>query len=705
MTSPIQSTTTGFPEIKELLPPTEESGMTPPNTTKKPAFDFEKMIDWSVNPGDDFYYFAGGSYLKTLEIPKEYSSWGSFNILDKEVEDRIQLICQSRSLSTTHEGRLVEALYASAMKIDEQELKQISILQELLKEIDQIQTPEHLFDAIAHMNRYGFFPFFSWNILPNPSQNTLHILHLGDGGIHLPDFEIYLPLKDTNANKNGEKREKYKEYIQAIFRLSGDSVEEAAKAADEVMELEEVLAGSFLSKQDARQPDLTTHIWDLEQLQKATPNIKWSQIFTIWEAQPTTFNVKNPAFFAALDELFSKPISTAQKKYLKFSILTSTAPSLGGTWHATHFDFFDKTLTGTEKTFSLEEAAVQRVNSLLPDAIGRVYVEQYFSAETKNSIETMVVQIKAVLKTKISNLSWMTEQMKKTAINKVDAMTVLVGYPDDTQWRDYQSLTTIDVSRPYAENVLNIDHFDIKTKLKKIGTHVNKREWSRPAQIVNAVNTPTQNRITLPAGILQHPFVTSDPAVTWGAIATVIAHEITHSFDDKGRKYDALGNKIKKEDQDPFDAGEFKKHAQVLEEQFSSYFETFSDGTTMHVDGKVSLGEIIADLGGVILAYEAMQQADALNPIPIVHGWTKEQRFFLGFAQMFLGKHREEKAKMLLSKGPHPLGHWRINGTLSQMPEFQLAFGLEGGCPMVVPKDKRCELWREQKPSPKDLKC
>ena len=660
--------------------------------TAPPPFDFDGM-DTSIKPGDDFYHYTSGNWIKQNTIPKGYSRWGTIMVLKKEVNDRILHILQNLENPQIHEGKLAKAAFQSAMDMETRNTAAINPLREFIKKIETIHNKEEMIPIASQLHEMDVKPFFSWEVNPNPLNNQTNILHLFDGGINLPDFEIYLPEKDNASNQNQTKREKYQEFIRDTLVQAGMSIEEAAKAAKDIFDFETELAKVYLSKEKREDPDITVNVLSFSELEEKAPNMIWASFFKTLNVVPDVVNSRNPRFLERMSELLNNESLDTLKAYLKFCLLKSFATSIDDTFFNMHFNFYDKFLKGIKEPLPMEEWFSQDVSRILGDAVGNLYVEKYFSPTRKQKVIQMLEEIKEAMVERIQKLSWMKELTKQKVIEKVHKMVVLIGYPEKGYWNDYSKLKTIDGKRSYLANVMDIRTFNVRNELSKINKPLDKHRWPYAwhPQIMNNRNCRKENTILFPAGVLEHPLFTSDDPITWGAFGMIIAHEILHSFDDIGRKYDAQGNKC--DWWPPEDIAAFEAHAKVIEKQFNGYSLTFKDGTTQHVNGKMTLPENIADLGGLVMSFAAFKKANAKNSFATIDGWTPEQRFFLGYSQVWRNLAEDDYAKQLLSNDPHSPPKWRVNGPLSQLTEFKEAFNLPDQCPMVIPPEQRSEMW------------
>lgn len=661
------------------------SGLSP----RSSAFDFSGM-DLSVHPKDDFFHYAVGNWIKENEIPEGYSRWGTFSQLAKMNTERLKNLFQGDFQVESHDDELAINFYNSYCNLEKQEEAGLTPVQGLLDQINDICDVEGLVRTIGALQASGFSVFFSKGAAPHPKDNTKNILHVGQGGLNLGDYEIYLEEHDTEANKNAEKRAAYHQYLETIHTLAGASEAEAKASAAAVFTIERELATAFLTKEERRDVELTTNLFTVEEA-NAEFQFDTRLLFAAIGINPEVMDVTNPRLVKKAFSILGSADLPMIKDYLKFKCINAVAPALGKSFYDAHFHLYSRVMSGVEESKPLEERATDSTMGYLGDAVGKLYVKKFFSPEKKARVVEMVDVVKEAFAERIAKLNWMEDQTKEKAIEKVQQMIVQVGYADDEHWTDYSSLNGITADRPLASNMLDILRFEEQRDLSKLGKDVDRHDWPWPPQTVNACNSPDLNKINFPAGILQEPFFTDDPAVSWGAFGMVICHEIIHSFDDQGRKYDLHGNQA--DWWTEADAERFEAHAKVIVEQFNNYPMNFADGTSQNVRGELCLGENIADLGGLNIAFAAFKKTLETHPLEDVNGFTPEQRFFLGYAQVWRNKIKDALARNFLNNDPHSPALWRVNGALSQIPEFKEAFSLPDECSMVIPEDKRSKMW------------
>jgi putative endopeptidase len=663
-------------------PPTGSSanaGQTSTNDSAKPQVEKNpppldpKNMDTSVNPAQDFYLFANGGWIKRNPIPPEFARWGSFNELTEKNNDALHEICDKVSQTKADpklapEVQKVGDFYASGMNEQAVNTARIEPLKDELKRIDAIKDRNAVLDEVAHLHSAGIGVFFGFTSGQDDKNSTMVIAQAYQGGLGLPDRDYY--TKDDEASK--KLRDQYVQHVTKMLTLAGESADAAAKDAQKIMALETSLAKPARTRVELRDPQKNYNKMSPADLQKLTPDWKWGQYFTLINLkEPGDINVGQPDFFKAVNQVFTQTPIDDWKTYLRWHLIHAMAPALSQDFVDENFTFFSKTLTGAQQLKPRWKRVVTATDGVLGEALGKLYVADHFPPEAKARALEMVNNLKEALAERIKTLDWMDEPTKQEALKKLAAFTVKIGYPD--KWRDY-SLLQVDRG-PYALNLLRGEKFEQDREFKKIGKPVDRSEWGMTPPTVNAYYNPNMNEIVFPAGILQPPFFDpkADDAVNYGGMGAVIGHEMTHGFDDQGRQYDAIGN---------------------LRDWWSK--ESAEPLPGQHINGELTQGENIADIGGVKLAYTALQKALSKNPEAKerkVDGFTPEQRFFLGFAQIWRTNQRDEDLKLRLNTDPHSPGRFRTIGPLSNLVEFQKAFNIPDGSPMIRPADQRVNIW------------
>jgi putative endopeptidase len=641
-------------------------------------------LDRSCKPCDDFAQFAGGGWQKTHPIPPEYSSWGSFFIVMDENQKRLKSIleaAQNTAAPRSSNEQKIGDYYASCMDIAGNDAQGAKPIQESLDAIASMANKEDLPSLTARLHANGVHAFFDFASTLDYQDSSKVIAEADQGGLGLPDRDYYTR---TDAESKA-LRDKYVAHVAKLFVLLGDSSEKASAGANTVLAMETRLANASLTNVEARNPEIQYHILDLAKLKALTPHFSWPAYFqAAGHPEFTSINAAQPGFFKAMDaEIAARPLGDL-KTYLRWRLIDRMAPFLSTPFLVEDFDFEDKTLTGATEILPRWKFCSRSVDRNLGEAVGQLYVQKYFSADAKARMLEMVHELTAALREDIPTLSWMGPQTKQAAIAKLDAFGVKIGYPD--KWRDYSALT-IDRA-PYALNVMRAAAFETARDLNKVGKPLDRSEWFISPVTVDAFNSGQRNEIVFPAGILQPPFFDTrrDDAYNYGAIGAVIGHEITHGFDDQGAKFDPQGNL--RNWWAPDDLKNFQERGQCVADQFSGYVV---EGD-LHQNGKLVEGESIADLGGLAIAYAAYQHhIQSKPPVDDGSGFTPVQRFFLGFAQVWMFNVRPAAARLSANTNPHALPKFRTNGPLSNMAEFASAFGCHKGDAMV--REKVCKIW------------
>ena len=669
-----------------------------PQVDKNPPPIDLKNMDTSVKPSDDFYLYANGGWLKRNPVPPEFSRWAAFNELAEKNNEALHQIAEKAAAvapkeaakpavgkAATAELQKVGDFYASGMNEKAIDADRAKPLAEEFNRIDAMKDPTDVLKEIAHLHGMGVEAFFGFTSGQDDKNSTMVIGQAFQGGLGLPDRDYY--TKDDEGSK--KLRDQYVEHVTKMLTLVGEPAPQAAGDAKKIMALETSLARPARTRVELRDPQKNYNKMSPAELQALTPDWKWDDYFKEIELPvPGDINVGQPDFFKAADQVYTGTPVDDWKPYLRWHLIHSLAPTLSNDFVMENFNFFNKTLTGAQQLKPRWKRVVATTDNVLGEALGKLYVADNFPPEAKARALEMVNNLKEALADRIKTLEWMDEPTKQEALKKLAAFTVKIGYPD--KWRDY-SLLKIDRG-PYVLNVARGDKFETDRELKKVGKPVDRSEWGMTPPTVNAYYNPNLNEIVFPAGILQPPFFNAkaDDPVNYGGIGAVIGHEMTHGFDDQGRQYDAAGNL--RDWWSPASAQAYTERSKGVVAQYAAYQPL----PGMHINGELTQGENIADIGGAKLAYTALKKALAKNPKAAqqkIDGFTPEQRFFLGWAQIWRNNQREEDLKLQVNTNPHSPGRFRANGPLSNMPEFQKAFNLPDNCPMMRPPDQRVNIW------------
>ncbi|MGB8509311.1 MAG: M13 family metallopeptidase [Pyrinomonadaceae bacterium] len=650
------------------------------------GFDTTRM-DREAAACQDFYQYANGTWVKNTEIPAAFSSWGSFNILAENNRNVLREILDASAKNTaakkgTNEQKVGD-FYASCLDESKREAEGMKPLVPELARVEKIKTLKDVGSQVAYMHRHGISALFSFGSLPDLKNSSMVMAYAGQGGLSLPNRDYYTKTDE----KSVKLRADFVAHMTNMFQLVGDTPEQAAKNAQTVLAVQTRLAENSRTPVELRDVTKQYHMMSPAELSTLTPNFSWADYRKELGA-PTVgnINVAHPEFFQAVNKMLPEIPIADWKTYLRWHLITDAAPSLSSKFETENFNFFGKTLQGRKEQYPLWRRCVSATDATLGEALGPVYVAKAFTPESKARMQTMVNNLIAAFRVRIGQADWMSDETRKQAIAKLDAFGQKIGYPD--KWIDY---STLNIGRDsYLANVLRASDFAQTRDLNKIGKPVDRTEWGMTPPTVNAYNSSLQNEIVFPAGILQPPFFNpaADDAINYGSIGAVIGHEITHGYDDSGSNFDLHGNL--KNWWTEADKKKFDERADCVVNQFSG----FEVEKGLNMTGKLVSGESIADLGGLYVAYDAFQKSLQGKPHPAdVDGFTAEQRFFLGWAQVWAQKYTPEAARLQAQSDPHPISRFRVNGPLSNMPAFAQAFQCKDGDPMVRPAADRCQVW------------
>ncbi|MDD5564069.1 MAG: M13 family metallopeptidase, partial [Thermoanaerobaculaceae bacterium] len=646
-----------------------------------------------INPADmdtgakacvNFFQYADGGWIKAHPVPPEYPRWGTFNVLAEENRDKLHGILEAlaarKDLVAGSDERKLADFWNTCMDEKAVEAAGAKPIEPELARIAAIKTPAEFQAEVARLQAGGVRVLFGFGSEQDRKNSDEVIASLRQGGLGLPDRDYY--LNDDARSK--QIREKYAQHVARMFELLGDGAAQAKAEAATVLALETDLARISMARVELRNPDNTYHRLATAELAKLAPDFDWPSYFRAQETPAiASLNVAQPEFVRGVGALLAKLPLDQWKTYLRWHLVSWAAPELSSPFVDESFDFRGKVLQGTEKIQERWKRCVGATDDQLGFALGRLWVEKYFPPEAKKQADELVKNLIAALRADIETLDWMSPATKQAAVAKLDAFTPKIGYPD--KWRDYSSYRVGTDS--YLANVQRGDQYEFRRMIDKIGKPVDRTEWYMTPPTVNAYYSPSRNEIVFPAGILQPPFFDpkADPAVNYGAIGAVIGHEMTHGFDDQGRKFDAHGNL--KEWWTPQDAKNYAARAACVEKQFDAY--EVQPG--LHENGKLVLGESIADLGGLTIAHMAYERSLGGEKPPVIGGLTADQRFFLAFARVWSGAARPQFEQMQVKVDPHPAMQFRAIAAPSNMPAFAVAFGCKPGDPMV--RAERCRIW------------
>ena len=643
-------------------------------------------LDRSIPACTNFFQYAVGGWLKANPIPAAYSSWGidyvMMNDNEKTLHSILERAAAARNALNGSPEQKISDFYASCMDESAIEAAGAKALEPELKRIDAMRSLSDLQSEAARLQSEGVNVLFRVFASQDDKNSTQEIAIANQGGLGLPDRDYYTK---TDAHSQ-ELRAKYAEHVGKMFELLGDAPEKAAAEAKTVMLIEAKLADASMTRVEQRDPNAVYHKMDLGGLQTLTPVISWAAYFREVNAPAVNaINVRQPNFFKALNETLTSTPMPDWKTYFRWHLIHSAAPALSSKFVNENFDFFGKTLTGARELQPRWKRCVQSTDRQLGFALGQEYVKEKFPPEAKAAALKMVHNILDALHDDIETLDWMSPATKKAALYKLSKVMIKVGYPD--KWRTYAEFHVKRGS--YVENILHGGEYEFHRNLNKIGKPVDRTEWGMTPPEVNAYYNPTMNEIVFPAGILQPPYFDAkvDDAINYGGVGAAIGHEITHGFDDEGSQFDANGNL--KNWWTPEDRKKFDARAECVAKQFDNFVAVAG----VHENGHLVLGESIADLGGLVIAYNAFQKTPEAKSGRKIDGFTPDQRFFLSFAQSWESQTRSEAIRMRVSVDPHPQEIYRTNGPVSNIPVFAKAFGCHAGQPMARPASEACRIW------------
>jgi putative endopeptidase len=650
------------------------------------GFDLANL-DRSIKPCNDFFGFAEGGWTKNNPIPAAYSQWGTFNILHDHNEDVLHQILEEASKDTKAEPgsnwQKIGDFYASCMNEAQIEAAGTKPLDSEFARIAAIHDSASLQAEIAELQRQNINAALAFGSIVDPKDSTHRIALLFQGGLGLPERDYYA----KEDEKSAQLRNSYVQHVTNIFKLLGDDDATAAAEAKATVAIETALAKASMEQVDLRDPDKIYHLMTMAQVGALTPHIGWNE-FLQGVNSPTvvSIDVGQPDFLKEVDAALTSVPLGDWKSYLRWQLVHAVVAELPSKFVDEDFNFFGRQLTGSTELQPRWRRCVQAVDAHLGEALGQYYVQRNFPPEAKARATAMVKNIIAAMRADLSTLDWMSPATRQKAVEKLDAIEVKVGYPD--KWRDYSKFKVERVG--YVENARRGDEFDFAYDVAKIGKPVDRGEWVATPPTVDAYYRASMNDITFLAGILQPPFYdpNRDDAMNYGAMGAVIGHELTHGFDDQGAKFDPQGNL--KNWWTPEDLKNFKERGDCIAKQFDGY--EVEPG--LHTNGKLVEGESIADFGGLTIAYAALQKSLEGKTLPApIDGFTVDQRFFLGWAQIWAQNIRPELARMYVNVNPHPVARFRVNGPLSNMPAFAKAFECDAKSPMVRPTGQRCRIW------------
>ena len=643
-------------------------------------------MDMSVRPGDDFYQYAGGGWLKANPMKPEYSSYGVFNDLAETNRKQIRELFENLS-KEKHAfgsvGQKVADLYNMAMDSVRLNKEGAAPLQKDLDKVKAFSKKADFTAFIADQHLYKGNPFFGIGVDTDLKNSDLNVMWLSAGTSGLPDRDYYL---NTDADSK-KKQEAYRAYLSKIFQLSGYKKKEAEKAAKVIYNIEYQFAEAEMSRAEARDYNKLYNIYTIDMLQKNYPAIQWAKYFKLMGVKDVKQVIlTEPKVMAVAQKLMSTLSEQDIKYYVAGLIIKSSTSVLSDDFVNANFDFYGRLLNGQKEQKARWKRALGFPNSLLGEAVGELYVNKYFAGESKAKMLKLIDNLRKALATRIANLTWMNDTTKINALVKLNSFTVKVGYPD--KWRDYSKLT-IDPAKSLYDNVAAATYVETLRNLEKFGKPVDKSEWGMTPQTVNAYYNPTTNEICFPAAILQAPFfdVNADDATNYGAIGVVIGHEMTHGFDDQGRNFNADGNMV-----DWWTAGDSKRFTAAAE-KLAAQFDQITVVGDLKANGHLTLGENIADQGGLRISYDAFKTTQQFQEGKEIDGFTPAQRFYLSYGRIWAEHMTEEAIYQQTKSDPHSIGRNRVNATLRNIDTWYDAFGVKEGDKMWLAPAERAIVW------------
>ena len=642
-------------------------------------------LDTTVVRGADFFQYACGGWMKKHPLTDEYSRFGSFDMLAENNREQLKGLITEIAGQENEKGTVAQKIadiYNLAMDSAKLNAEGIEPIKADLERIASVKDKAEIVPMMAELSHIGIRPYFTFFVDADIMDSKSNLFQLYQGGISLGEKEYYLDTDEATT----DIRNKYKEHIVKMFQLAGFDESAARKNMEAVLEIETRIAKASFSAVEQRNPAANYHKMTLDELKKSVPGIDWDAFLSgVGVKGVTELSVSQVEPIKEVEKIINTMPVEKQVAYMQWKLINRAAGYLSDDFVAQNFDFYGKALSGRKENQPRWKRAVGTVNGMLGEAVGQVYVEKYFPAAAKERMVQLVKNLQTALGERIRNLEWMGDSTKTKAIEKLNSFYVKVGYPD--KWRDY---TALDVEKDsYWANVKRATKFELDYELAKAGKPVDRDEWGMTPQTVNAYYNPTTNEICFPAGILQYPFfdMNADDAFNYGAIGVVIGHEMTHGFDDQGRQFDKDGNL--KDWWTPEDAERFNTRAQVM----VNFFDSIQVLPGLHANGSLTLGENIADHGGLQVSFQAFKNATKDAPLGVVDGFTPEQRFFLSYAGVWAGNVRDEQIRLQTKSDPHSLGRWRVNGALPQIGAWYEAFNITENDSMYLAPEKRVSIW------------
>ena len=646
-------------------------------------------LNTSVQPGDDFYEFACGGWMKKHPLPAAYSRYGSFDKLQEDNDKRINGILSELQSNTYERGtteQKLSDLYKLAMDMDRRNREGVAPVMPLIKRLEAAKSNQQLEAILLELVPYGKQTFYYAGFGADDKISTQNILNIYQGGLSLGQKEYYL----DNDKATAQIREAFKSHITKMFQLFGFSKSVASKKMQNVMKIETELAKVSKSRTELRDPEANYNKMTLKEFQTRYPNLALEKLMGAQDIDSKYYQelvVGQPDFLAGVNQLMGSMKPAVYRDVLEWGVISSAANYLNDATVAESFDFNGRVLSGRQENHPLWKRSTSQVDGVMGEALGKIYAEKYFPESSKQRMLTLVKNLQIALGERIAAQDWMDDSTKVNALLKLNTFYVKVGYPD--KWTDLSALQ-IDPAKSYYENMQACRKFWKKwNNDHRVGKPVDRDDWHMTPQTVNAYYNPTTNEICFPAGILQRPFFDpkADDAFNYGAIGVVIGHEMTHGFDDSGRRFDKDGNM-----KDWWTEDDGKKFTERTD-KYADFFSAIDVLPDLKGNGRLTLGENLADHGGLQVAFAAYQNATKRQPLGEIDGYTADQRFFLAYAGVWAGNISEAEIRKRTKSDPHSLGRWRVNGALPHIGAWYKAFGVKESQKMFIPEENRLQLW------------
>lgn len=674
--------------LKHLIPALAfaVTGASAQTTDLKSGLDRNDM-DLSIKPGTNFFDYAGGNWRKSHPIPAEYSRYGSFEVLiennERQLHDLIEQLAKESHPAGSLEQKIGD-LYNLAMDSTRRNREGWTPIKGQLEQVAAVKTLKDLTILSGQLGRYGVESYFGIGVGSDMKDSKMNIVGIQQGGLSLGNRDYYL----ENDEATQKIREAYKQYIVKMFRLVGDDEATAQKKMEAVFNIEMRIAKASKSMVELRDPEANYHKMTFNQLLNDYPGIDWSTLLLCSGFPAISYvDMGQPENIREIEKLMADTPIEDQKAYMAFKVIENASGQLSDDFRNATFDFYGRIMSGTTQDRARWKRAIGAVQGVLGEAVGKMYVEKYFPASSKERMIQLVRNLQKSLGERIKEQKWMSKETQEKALEKLNTFYVKIGYPDT--WMDYSGLT-IDPSKSYFENLCQASAFITDYYIQKdVNKPVDRTRWQMTPQTINAYYNPTTNEICFPAGILQPPFFNpeADDAANYGAIGVVIGHEMTHGFDDQGSQFDKDGNL--KNWWTEADRKNFEARTKVM----ADFFSKIEVLPGLYANGQLTLGENIADHGGLNIAFQAFKEATAANPLPEKDGFTPEQRFFLAYAKVWIDNIRDEEIRNRTKNDPHSLGRWRVNGALPHIDAWYKAFNIGKKDPLYVPAKQRVDVW------------